>query len=86
MNRGKTLVAGVPMFCHAAKRSQDRKRHPVPVSDRKKRPNPFLFGLDWKGFVIQFRQQGSGAKNEPLVGQGHPAPKAARRNFAELLT
>jgi hypothetical protein len=37
------------------------------------------------GFVVQFRQQGSGAENEPLPGQGHPAGKAARRNFAELL-
>jgi len=44
-----------------------------------------LFRLDWKGIVIQFREQGAGAKNEPLPGQGHPALKAARRNFAELL-
>jgi hypothetical protein len=44
-----------------------------------------LFRLDRKGFIVQFRQQGSGAKNEPLPGQGHPALKAARRNFAEMV-
>jgi hypothetical protein len=44
-----------------------------------------LFRLGWDGFVIQFRQQGSGAENKPLPGQGHLAVKAARRKFAELL-
>jgi hypothetical protein len=37
------------------------------------------------GFAVQFRQQGSGAENKPLPGQGHLAVKAARRKFAELL-
>jgi hypothetical protein len=43
-----------------------------------------LIRLDQNGFVIQFRHHGSGAENEPLPGQGHPALKAARRNFSEL--
>jgi hypothetical protein len=70
---------------HAAKRSQDRKRNLLSVGDRKKRPNPLLIRLDWMGFAVQFRQQGSGAENKPSPGQGHPALKATRRNFAELL-
>jgi hypothetical protein len=69
-----------------AQRSQYRLRNLLVVGDRKKRPNPLLIRLDWKGFVIQFRQPGSGAENEPLPGQGNPALKVARSNFAELLT
>ncbi|MGB6324486.1 MAG: hypothetical protein WBG11_01580 [Methylocella sp.] len=85
MNRGETLVPAAPVFCHAAKRSEYRLRNLLAASDRKKRPNPLLIGIEWAGLVVQFRQQGSSAENEPLPGQGHPAPKMARGNFAELL-
>jgi hypothetical protein len=77
VDRGETLVAALPVFCHAAERSQDRKRYLLAVSNRKKRPNPLLLRLEWKGFAVQFRQQSSRAKYEPLPGQGHPALRAA---------
>jgi hypothetical protein len=44
-----------------------------------------LIRLEWKDFVIELRQQGSGAKNEPSLRQGHPALKAGRRIFPKCL-
>jgi hypothetical protein len=76
-----------PCQCFAKRRSDPKtaSENFLSVGDRKKRPNPLLIRLDWMGFAVQVRQQGSGAENKPLPGQGHLAVKAARRKFAELL-
>src|SRR6202035_1423449 len=55
----------VPVFCHAAKRSQNRKRHLMPVGDRKKRQDPLLIGLDWKGLPSSFASKVPAPRTSP---------------------